>query len=360
MNCFQITFSITLRYKANIHTFNSIWLFCLILFIPLHGFTKESNTSAKHNRVTVYFENDFIVGKDEQYTNGFKLTWSRYGLSKLPEDAWLHKWLYPVIKFVNFCGEYESEKILTFSVGQNIFTPENLDTSELVVNDRPYAGVTYMQIGFHKKTNHHMHSLGFCAGIVGPHSYAEKIQVKIHEILSVSKPNGWDNQLKDEPVIGFVYDYKNKLIASCINSGFGGDIIFNTGGSIGNAATFYKIGLLIRYGWNVPNDYGNFPIQSATCFNAELEEAKPHMRHGIHLFFSVNSKAVFRDIFLDGNTFRDSHSVEKKPTVNTFSGGIGIITGRIKTVLAYIHQTKSFECQKSPQRFGSVNISYSY
>ncbi len=360
MNFFRTTISIAPRCKTAIRIFNKILLFCLIFFIPLHGFAKESNHYSGHNRVSIYFENDFIVGNDEQYTNGFKLTWSRYGLSELPEDALSHKWLYPAIKFVNFYDS-KSEKILTFSVGQSMFTPDKLDTSELVINDRPYAGITYCQIGFHKKSNNYMHTIGLYAGIVGPHSYAEKVQVNVHNLLAITKPMGWDNQLRDEPVIGLVYNYKSKLTASCINSGFGGDIIFNTGGSLSNAMTFYKIGLLARYGWNVPNDCGNFPIQVATCFNAEREELNSHkQRFGMHMFFSAGSKVVFRNIFLDGNTFRDSHSVEKEPVLGIFSGGIGLITGRIKTVLMYIYQTKSFKCQKSPQRFGSISISYQY
>ncbi len=361
LDCFNIGFSIIVMYRVGIYILNGILFFCLIEFIPLYGYAEESSCPTKHQTFTIYFENDVFAHKDEQYTNGLKLTWCRYGLSELPEDIWTHEWLYPVIKFINFYKSAESEKVLTFSMGQNIFTPENITTTELIKNDRPYAGITYAQFGFHKKTNHHMHTLGLCVGIVGPASYADKTQIVVHKILNHKEPNGWDNQLKDEPVIGLVYGYKIKLVSSGINSGFGGDMIFNTAGNLGNAITFYKIGLLTRYGWNIPNDSGNFPIQSATCFNAEFKETNFHKKwFGLHLFFSVNSKVVLRNIFLDGNTFRDSHSVEKKPIVGSVYGGIGLITGCVKTVLSYLYQTKLFECQKKPQIFGSISISFQY
>ena len=316
-----------------------------------------------HHTFNLYMENDTIAGDDDQYTNGLKLTWSRFGLSELPGDAWLHKWLYPVVRPLGFDRMDGSEKALTFSVGQNIYTPDDIRQTDLVKADRPYAGITYIELGFHKRVDNHMHTLGLCGGIVGPDSYAEEMQSAFHEVINSSDPQGWDNQLENEPVLNLIYDYKKKLFATGLQSGLGNDIIFNTGGVIGNAMTFYNIGLLYRWGWNIPADCGNFPIQPASCFNAEVEEKmclNPQGRYGVHLFFSANGRAVLRDIFLDGNTFRDSHSVDKKPFVGTFMGGIGFVGGPIKTVLAYVYQTKSFDGQKDPQVFGSLSFSYRY
>lgn len=341
-----------------------IWIiFCLFFMISPEIYAEEPCSSSDHHTFSFYFENDVFASTDVQYTNGLKLTWSRYGLSKLPDDAWLHKWLYPVIKGIKFYNSSKFEKALTFSIGQKIYTPDDIRTAELIKDDRPYAGITYIEFGFHKRNTLHMHTLELCAGIVGPHSYAEEVQSSGHSVLNTTKPEGWDNQLKDEPVFCLVYDYKTKLAATGINSGFGGDVIFNTGGTLGNASTFYKVGLLTRYGWNIPGDFGNFPIQSATCFNAELGESccyKRKNRFGMHMFFSAITKAVLRDIFLDGNTFRDSHSVDKKFIVAAFSGGVGVISGRFKTTISYVHQTRSFDSQDEPQKFVTFNTSFKY
>ncbi|MFP4532386.1 MAG: lipid A deacylase LpxR family protein [Desulfobacterales bacterium] len=319
--------------------------------------------SEDHRTFSLYMENDAFVGDDDQYSNGLKFTWSRFGLSKLPNDAWFHKWLYPAIRLFGFDRTDGSEKALSFSIGQNIFTPDDIKQRELIKDDRPYAGITYAELGFHKRTHTRMHTLGLCTGIVGPNSYAENMQSAFHDILDCNSPKGWDNQLKNEPVLGLIYDYKNKLLATGLNGGFGNDMTVNTGGVLGNATTFYHIGLFYRWGWNIPADYGNFPIQPASCLNAEMEEnlcLSPAGRCGVHLFFSANGRAVLRDIFLDGNTFRDSHSVDKKPFVGTFMTGIGFIGGSFKTVLAYVYQTESFEEQKDPQVFGSVSFAYRY
>ncbi len=351
------------KYKFFFHPFNALLILCLFFVAPSVLYAEVPCASREFRTFTFYMENDIFAGTDEQYTGGLKLTWSRYGLSKFPEDAWLHSWLYPVVNRLGFENIRESEKALTFSMGQDVYTPNDIEKTELIKDDRPYAGFTYIEIGFHRKLENRMHTFGICAGIVGPHSYAEAFQSAGHDLLNNKEPKGWDHQLKDEPVICMIYDYKWKIFASNINAGVGGDVIFNTGGGIGNVRTYYNIAMMMRWGWNVPNDCGNFSIQPATCFNAELKQSvcgTQKKRFGAHLFFSVGSQLVLHDIFLDGNTFRDSHSVDKKPVVGVFMGGIGLVYGKIKTVFGYVVRTKSFETQPDAEVFGSTNISFQY
>ncbi|ETR68845.1 MAG: secreted protein [Candidatus Magnetoglobus multicellularis str. Araruama] len=339
-------------------------LICMILLCSISSIYAINHNPVDQNyrRFSLYFENDAFANDDDQYTNGLKLTWSRYGLSRLPEDALFHRWLYPIARRIGF-SHPESEKTLTFSIGQNIYTPNDIETSELIEDDRPYAGITYAEIGFHRKFQNQMHTFGFCFGIVGPHSYAKEVQTFVHDLLNHTRPNGWVHQLKDEPVFCIIYDYKRKIFAAGINDGFGGDVIINIGGGLGTARTFFNTGVSLRYGWNVPNDCGNFPIQPATCFNAELKGSSCYMRDkrlGGHLFTSFSGQAIGREIFLDGNLFRDSHNVDKKPVVGIFMGGVGIIWGKFKTVFAFVEHTRSFETQDESEVFGSINFSLDY
>lgn len=333
----------------------------IVLAGPWTGAAADES-SRKFRTFSLYMENDVIAGDDDQYTNGLKLAWSRYGLSELPKDAWTHRWLYPAVRKLGFGDGEDSEKALTFSIGQNIYTPRDIASEELVRDDRPYAGITYMEIGFHRKSNFRMHTLGLCAGIVGPHSYAEQFQTVGHDVLNNDTPRGWDHQLEDEPILGLIYDYKHKLAASGMGKGVGGDVIFNVGAGLGNALTYAEMALMARYGWNIPFDCGDFPIHPATCFNAELREFSGDgpRRIGVHLFLSAGSRLVMRDIFLDGNTFRDSHSVDKEPVVGMFSGGVGLVYGKFKTVLAYITRTKAFETQQHRDVYGSISFSFQY
>jgi len=160
-----------------------------------------------------------------------------------------------------------------------------------------------------------MDTLEFDLGIVGRHSYAEDCQKVVHEWIDSTDPKGWHNQLKDEPVLNIFYGRKWKLVQSGIGSGFGYDLIPHVGCALGNVATLANAGAQVRFGWNLPDDFGTFLIRPGSDSNAPLDKQDPRFfpryhRIGIHLFVAVDGHAVLRNIFLDGNTFRYSHSLE--------------------------------------------------
>jgi len=69
---------------------------------------------------------------------------------------------------------------------------------------------------------------------------------------------------------------------------------------------------------------------------------------------------VLRDIFLDGNTFHDSHRVDKKNYVADFMGGIGFVFNRFKASYAYVFRTKQFDTQEKALVFGTFTFSFSF
>jgi hypothetical protein len=78
----------------------------------------------------------------------------------------------------------------------------------------------------------------------------------------------------------------------------------------------------------------------------------------LHFFTGVDARAVLRDILLDGNTFQDSHSVEKKRFVANMVMGVGIIIDRYKISCAYVRQTREYDSQKDKQEYGAVTLSF--
>jgi hypothetical protein len=115
----------------------------------------------------------------------------------------------------------------------------------------------------------------------------------------------------------------------------------------------------------MPNDFGTLLIRPGSDTNAPVDENDPRLSaepdpFSLHIFLGVDAFAIARNILLDGNTFTDSHSVDKKPFICRFSGGIGFIIHRFKITYANVYETKSFYGQKSSQSYGSFTISYSY
>ncbi len=66
---------------------------------------------------------------------------------------------------------------------------------------------------------------------------------------------------------------------------------------------------------------------------------------------------MIRDITLDGNTFRNSHSVDKRHVVAYGGYGVAVMYGRWSA--ARYHSTREFNGQRQSPVFGSFTISRS-
>lgn len=246
-----------------------------------------------------------------------------------------------------------------------MYAPEDIDSPDLIPDQRPYAGMTYLGIGFHSKDSDRMDTFEIDLGILGPHSYAEDIQKTWHEWIDSTDPKGWDHQLKDEPILNVFLERKWRLLRSPLGHGFAYDLIPHLGCSLGNALTGANFGGQFRFGWNLPEDFGTFLIRPGSDTNAPMDREDPRFyphpyRLGVHVFAGLDAKAVARNILLDGNTFKDSHSVDKKYFVGNFIAGVGVIIHRFKISYAYVYQTKAYNTQREAQQYGSLTISFSY
>jgi len=266
------------------------------------------------------------------------------------------------LPYVNDPGDIRT---VSLSLGQNIYTPEDKGRRDLISGDRPYAGVTYLGLGLQSKSTRRMDTLELVLGIVGRHSYAEDCQIVIHREIGSIKPQGWEHQLHDEPLLNLYFERKRRFLEKKFSSGWGFDFIPHFGVAAGNMLTGLNMGGQARFGWNLPGDFGTYLIRPGSDSSAPVDDEdprfhKPRQRVGVHFFIAVDGKAVARNIFLDGNTFRDSHSVDTEPLVADFIGGIGLIAHRFKFTYSYVYRTKEFREQRGDQQFGAVSLSYTF
>ena len=79
------------------------------------------------------------------------------------------------------------------------------------------------------------------------------------------------------------------------------------------------------------------------------------------VFGAVDGRAIARDLFLDGNTFRRSRSVNKEYLVADLSAGIGLIAGPWQLTFTKVRRTREFKTQaESFNDFGSITLSRAY
>jgi hypothetical protein len=262
------------------------------------------------------------------------------------------------IPFIGKSTHHYTHKV-EFSLGQNMYTPSDTKKFELIENDRPYAGWTYVSTSYHRKNEakeimRFMDTVEIQVGIVGPESYADETQKLVHKLRDLNPPNGWDNQLKNEP--GLVIIFERKWLFHPVDTEkFGYSAITHTGAALGNVHTYLNAGLELRLGWNIPGDFGVSLIRPAGSTRLDIGD-----RLMIFAFGAVNGRAVARDIFLDGNTFTDSHSIGKNNFVADIAAGLAVNYKRFIITWTQVRRTKEFKGQENEHSFGAVAVSYSF
>lgn len=324
-------------------------------------------TADKTWTVNLYFENDLFSNTDQQYTNGVRASWVSPAVDDFINDPEIPAWVRTANQALTTFDpepapfEHNATHRLILTLGQQMYTPRDRDRTTLDPNDRPYAGWLYLGFGYHTETRHKQKSFEVDLGVVGPWALAKQAQDFIHDLRGFERFKGWDNQLHNEPGIQMIYERKHRLLFGGLFDNVQYDLIGHAGGSLGNVATYLNAGAEYRVGYNLPQDFGTSALRIGGD-NSTPSQVDPrlHNEWGVHAFASMDSRWVLHDIFLDGNSFRDSPSVDKKPLVSDFVWGIAATYDRWKLSLAHYYRTEEFKGQGGGHKFGSIALSYSF
>ncbi len=295
---------------------------------------------------SVVFENDIFGGTDQNYTNGVRFAWQN-AVDTTPEWAvWIADNLLPLA--------VEGRKRISIAAGQNMYTPLDLTRRDLVNDDRPYAGWLYGSVGMVSDTGTRLDNVMLTVGMVGPSSLAEDTQKFIHRQIDSQHPYGWDNQLDDELGVVLTMERKWRALYEFSPFGAGVDITPHAGFNVGNINTDASTGLVFRLGYDLPADYGPPRVRPSLPGS---DFFVPTQNLSGYLFAGVDGRAVGRNIFLDGNTFRDSHSVDKRNFVGSAQIGAALTYHDTRVSYTHVLMTREFEQQKSAQQFGVITVS---
>ncbi len=292
------------------------------------------------------FENDIFAGGDNNYTNGVRFTYFS------PESD-IPGWLENTANFIPFFAE-EGHKRWGLEFGQNMYTPDDITVVGNQPNDQPYAGWLYGAATVVSDTGDTLDTFKLTLGMVGPSSGAKGTQQFIHEITDSPDPRGWGYQLKDEPGIIIGYNRKWRALYEFSPFGWGFDITPTVGANLGNIYTNATVGAIARFGRDLPGDYGP-PLISTGMSGSDF--FIPNRDFGWYLFAGLEGQAVARNIFLDGNTWKDSNSVDKEPFVGGVQGGIAFTWDDTRLAYTHVVRTQQFETQQETEQYGSLNLS---
>lgn len=305
-------------------------------------------------------ENDIFAGNDSDYTSGVRLSYITPCDNHFFLDRWASDWARSFYsEDTNFYGAY--------AIGQNIYTPREIATSEPDPNDRPYAGFLYGSIGLIADDRASgddvfdmLDTFAIDVGVVGDAANAEFVQTSVHELFDQPTPKGWNRQIEDEPGVRVLFERKWRFlrdVPSVPVLTLEVDAIPHVSASLGNVNTSAAAGALFRIGSGLRDDYGPPRVRPGLAGPGFFDEDKPF---GWSLFAGGEVRAVARDIFLDGNTFRESRSVAAQPIYAELIAGGSVQVYTTELSFSYVLRSPQHESQSGWSQFGAINFLFRF
>lgn len=289
-----------------------------------------------------------IVGTDRYYTAGQRIVW----VSRSGPDHWFLK----PLGILGFKSDQTTQR-WGWELSQNIYTPENIHTATPDPQDRPYAGWLSAGAMVVSRSASEQNTVEVQLGVVGPSAFGEQAQNGLHRIRKIKPALGWSQQLKDEPAVLITREDRMQPLHFSLIEGvprLGVDLTPMSNLQFGNVQTSAAMGGGLRFGWDLPNDFGPPRMRPGPSGAAFFDGDAP----GGYLFLSGDLRVVAHDIFLDGNTFRSSPAVKRIPLGWEFETGLVIRAWgtRVTYTYTYVRRSREFTHQRSPDEFASISI----
>lgn len=319
--------------------------------------TLEQNFSARLKEkprerfLTLTVENDSLgAGTDRNYTSGVRLSWFDTAAIAPPLARKLDPYLPMAVN---------DTTSVHYSLGQNLYAPHDLLRRPPDPADRPYAAFLYGSMGLTSLTDNRMDNVELTLGVIGPLAAGKGTQKFVHSITGSNNPQGWDSQLENEP--GLMVSWQ-RLWPEAYSAAIG-DLHFRTspyaGATLGNVYTYANTGVMFQL---VPKEFRwqGMPLRVRPAMPGSGYFSVPEGEFSWSVFAGAEGRAVARNIFLDGNTFRDSPSVDKKIAVADLNVGVAFTYGRAQLSYTLNWRSKEFHGQDGSDLFGAVGLGYRF
>ncbi|MGH1455622.1 MAG: lipid A deacylase LpxR family protein [Alphaproteobacteria bacterium] len=331
------------------YRFFAVMFLAGVLTCPI-AYAEDMEENSKYLSISI--ENDNFGGNsDRYYTSGVRATWfdARTDVPNPIQEITEH---IPTFDITAETGTF-------YSLGHNMYTPADVRVANQPVNDRPWAAFLYGSVGlanvtYNDDVPNHIDELEFTLGVVGPEALGKPIQRFVHSHITGSpKPRGWKNQLNFEPGVMISWQRRMPYAWAYDSNYFNARIEPNFNITVGNIRTHAGFGGMLVIGSSQDQDTPP-RVRPAVPGTGVFMESGNIIDWQV--FAGAEGRAVARDIFLDGNTFTDSHSVDKRYFVGDLSGGFALSYDDYRLAYTLNWRSKEFKTQAEESIFGSLTL----
>ncbi|TGY87572.1 lipid A deacylase LpxR family protein [Marinicauda algicola] len=299
--------------------------------------------------VSFVWENDWFAGSDRNYTNGLR---AEYVSAANHVNPWLRRvaGLHPFIELEG------TELRQGLALSHTIFTPDDITDPDPAPDAHPYAGYLGLAGFATARTGNVERTAMIEIGLVGPSAGGEFVQENWHRLLEGDDPKGWDTQLSDELVFALSGQRLHRF-AGPEFLGLETDAVLHAGASLGTLRTDISAGASVRIGRDLRAEYAPPRLRPALAPSSLFTPGAPA---GGYVFAGVGGYAVARDVFLDGNTWADSRSVDKHAFTGDLQAGLAVHFARHRFAFTWVRRSEQFAGQDIAHAFAAVSLSYAF
>jgi hypothetical protein len=287
------------------------------------GLCLSTAAAAEETRgvLSLTIENDIFTGSDDAYSHGAGLTWTSREVASLPHRspvrAWARAW-----SLMLGVKDPDAERYVALSLAQEIHTPEDITLENPPQDDRPYAGILYVDSVVYRRTPRMNDAWTLRLGVVGPASHADDTQKWFHDLIDDDEPRGWHTQLPNELVVNLGYTADFRGPAGELSDSVSWRVRPMVTAEVGTYATVVGAGALLEFGYNLPRSTQGVSslrngLNAASVVGWRADEAELSVSGNIGLVGYVAE----RFLPLDGTISRDSRSVDYDPSIAVVTVG---------------------------------------
>ncbi|MFC7368243.1 lipid A deacylase LpxR family protein [Vreelandella zhaodongensis] len=299
---------------------------------------------ADSGALSIKFENDSLASSDDgHYTSGFELNWT----FTPKEQSWTQRLATALPDSLIGQADRASYRLI-----HQIYTPDDIEQRLLIEDDRPYAGLVYGGMSLYEDVPvgawTQATDLHLDIGLVGPSSLADSIQREVHRVTDSRRPGGWKHQLGDEALVNLTarrqWWHDIPLAGKQFSHGP------SVGAALGNLYTYASTGYSVRWG----DDADGIPTLTPNPGSRYLMSGQRGWQW--YLFAHVEGYYMAQNLTLDGNTFRNSHAVDRKAWVADASVGLAIAWEDWQVTYAAVQRSREFDGQGEQDKFGAMTL----
>lgn len=331
--------------------------------IPLLAWLALLGAGCGGGRLALVEDNDLFSGgttRDRDYSQGARIEYTRAPALAADWERRLLVALEP-LQWTRPDADDPRQRAAahTWFLRQRIFTPGELESSAYQPDDRPYAG--WLELGLARtdlwldaddtRRRDRLERLSLTVGTTGSASLARETQIGYHNWIDEPRPNGWRNQIPDEPTLGIESLTRTRWLFldsdPARDGAFEFDSSWEADWRLGNGETSAGAGLLLRLGADLPRAEG-----------LETDGPWQDPDGSGFVFLRLGGRGVLWDVTLDGTLFSGGPSIEREPWLLGAELGIVALWRGFAIGYSFFASTRQFEGQDDIPTYGRITVGF--